>query len=291
MEVTQMELSARRVRVADLLELTKPRITLMVLITTLVGFYLAGADGLRFFLLANTLIGTGLVAAGASALNQYVERELDARMHRTRNRPLPDGRLLPNDALVFSSVISIAGVVYLMVFVNVLTGVLGLLTLTAYIFIYTPLKTRTTLCTLVGAFPGAAPPMMGWTAVRGEIDAVAVSLFAILFLWQMPHFFAIAWACAEDYVRGGFRVDSRGEKTSRQIILYGCALIPVSLLPTMLGVTGMVYVVGAILLGFVYLGYGFAVAVFRSNTHAQRLLRISVLYLPALLALMMLDKV
>src|SRR5437870_8005367 len=276
---------------ADLMELTKPRITFLVLITTLVGFYMGSRQGLNLLLLFHTILGTGLVASGASALNQYFERDLDARMVRTRNRPLPDGRLVPHDALIFSSLISAVGVAYLMFFVNVLTGALGAATLAGYILVYTPLKTRTALCTLVGAFPGAAPPVMGWTAARGDIDAVALSLFAILFLWQMPHFFAIAWIFTEDYTRAGFSIHVSGERTGRQIIFFCCALIPISILPTIFGLTGMTYLVGAILLGFIYLGYGFAVALFRSNTYAHRLLRISVLYLPALLVLMMIDKI
>jgi len=291
MAVSELGIAQRRSRVGDFVQLTKPRITLLVLITTLVGFYMGVAEGLSGLLLFHTILGTGLVAAGASALNQYVERDLDARMMRTRHRPLPGGRLVPAEALVFSIVISVAGVSYLSVFVNTLTGLLGALTLTAYILVYTPLKTKTALCTLIGAVPGAMPPLMGWTAARGEIDAVALSLFAILFLWQMPHFFAIAWIYTEDYARGGFVVHASGESTGRQIILYCCALIPISLLPSIFHVTGTIYFLGALLLGFVYLGYGFAVALFRSNTHAQRLLRISVLYLPALLVLMMLDKV
>jgi len=291
MEVTSLELTRRRARFADLMELTKPRITFLVLITTLVGFYMGSRDGVNFLLLFHALVGTGLVASGASALNQYFERDLDARMARTRNRPLPDGRLFPNEALIFSSLMSAGGVAYLMFFVNVLTGVLGAATLTGYIFVYTPLKTRTALCTLIGAFPGAAPPVMGWTAARGEIDAVALSLFAILFLWQMPHFFAISWIFTEDYTRAGFSMHVSGESTGRQIIFFCCALIPISVLPSFFGLTGMVYLLGAVLLGFIYLGYGFAVALFRSNTHAHRLLRISVLYLPALLVLMMMDKI
>jgi protoheme IX farnesyltransferase len=277
--------------VADLVELTKPRITFLVLVTTLVGFYMGSTRGLNLLLLLHTILGTGLVASGASALNQYFERDLDARMVRTRNRPLPGGRLVPNEALVFSSVISAAGVGYLLFFVNGLTAALGAATLAGYILVYTPLKTRTTLCTLIGAFPGAAPPVMGWTAARGEIDGFALSLFAILFLWQMPHFFAIAWIFTEDYARAGFSIHSSGVSTGRQIIFYCCALIPVSVLPTFFGLTGMVYFLGAILLGFTYLGYGFAVALFRSNAHAHRLLRVSVLYLPALLVLMMIDKI
>jgi heme o synthase len=291
MEVTPLELARRRVRIGDLIELTKPRITFLVLITTLVGFYMGSRDGLNFLLLFHTILGTGLIASGASALNQYLERDLDARMNRTRNRPLPDGRLIPNEALIFSGLISAAGVVYLMVFVNLLTGLIGAATLGSYVLVYTPLKTRTTLCTLIGAFPGAAPPVMGWTAARGEVDAVALSLFAILFLWQMPHFFAIAWIFTEDYARAGFSIHGSGVKTGRQIIMYCCALIPISVLPTFFGLTGMTYLLGAILFGFIYLGYGFAVALFRSNTHAHRLLRVSVLYLPALLLLMMLDKI
>ena len=280
-----------RARFRDLIELTKPRITLLVLITTLVGFYMGSRGGLNFLLLLHVIIGTGLVAGGASALNQYFERDLDARMLRTRNRPLPDGRLVPNEALIFSALISAAGVAYLMFFVNILTGALGAATLAGYILVYTPLKTRTTLCTLIGAFPGAAPPLMGWTAARGEIDAIALSLFAILFLWQMPHFFAISWIFTEDYLRAGFTMHGSSVKTGRQIIFFCCALIPVSVLPTFFGLTGMFYLYGAILLGFVYLGYGFAVALFRSSTHAHRLLRCSVLYLPALLVLMMIDKI
>jgi len=280
-----------KARVADLMELTKPRITLLVLVTTLVGFYMGSRDGINLSLLVHTILGTALVASGASALNEYVERDFDARMARTRNRPLPDGRLSPGEALVFSAVISAAGVTYLLYFVNALTAVLGAVTLAGYILVYTPLKTRTALCTLIGAFPGAAPPMMGWTAATGRIDAVALSLFAILFLWQMPHFFAIAWIFTEDYTRAGFSIHVSGERTGRQIIFFCCALIPVSILPTFFGLTGMTYFVGAVLLGFLYLGYGFAVALFRSNTHAHRLLRVSIFYLPALLALMMVDKV
>jgi len=278
-----------RARIFDFAELTKPRITVMVLVTTLVGFYMGSRD-LNFMLLLHAIIGTGLIASGASALNQYFERELDARMMRTRNRPLPRGRLLPNEALIFSVVVSVAGTVYLMLFVNMLTGALGAATLAGYILVYTPLKTRTTLCTLIGAFPGAAPPVMGWTAARGEVDAVALSLFAILFLWQMPHFFAIAWIFTDDYLRAGFSMKRSGESTGRQIILYCCALIPVSVLPYFFGLTGRIYLLSAILLGFIYLCYGCAVALFRSNTHAHRLLRVSVFYLPALLGLMMLDK-
>jgi heme o synthase len=290
MTVTEIGLSKRRARAMDYVELTKPRITFMVLISTIVGFYIGTPGPLPTILLFHTIAGTALVASGASALNQYAERHLDALMNRTRNRPLPGGRLIAGDALAFSIAISALGIGYLAVFVNILTAALGAFTLGAYILIYTPLKTRTTLCTLIGAFPGAIPPLMGWAAARGSLDLTGLSLFAILFLWQMPHFFAISWMFTEDYARAGFVVHGSGMKTGRQIVAYGCALIPVSLLPTVFGATGRWYLVGALLLGFVYLGYGFAVALFRSNTHAQRLLKISVLYLPLLFALMMIDK-
>ncbi len=291
MAVTELGIANRRVRAADFLELTKPRITLMVLVTTLVGFYMGSEGGLHFTVLLNTIIGTALVAAGASSLNQYLERDLDARMLRTRTRPLPEGRVLPSEALIFSIALAVTGVTYLTIFVNGITGALGALTLAAYAFVYTPLKTRTAFCTLIGALPGAVPPLMGWTAARGDMNGVALSIFAILFLWQMPHFFAIAWIFTEDYARGGFVMHSSGVNTGRQIILYCCALIPVSLLPSLFMATGTAYFYGALLLGFIYLGYGSAVALFRSNTHAHRLLRISILYLPALLVLMMFDKV
>jgi protoheme IX farnesyltransferase len=290
MAVTELGIVGRRARASDYFELTKPRITFMVLVATVVGFYMGSGENLQALLLLHTIVGTGLVAAGASAFNQYLEWRLDARMLRTRSRPIPAGRLDPLEALVFSIVISAAGIAYLAALVNVLTAALGAITLGAYILLYTPLKTRTTWCTLIGAFPGAVPPLMGWAAVRGDIDTVGLSLFAIQFLWQMPHFFAISWMFTEDYSRAGFVVHSSGVKTGRQIILYCCALIPVSLLPTLFGVTGRGYLVGALLLGFIYLGYGFAVALFRSNTHAQRLLKVSVFYLPALFVLMMIDK-
>jgi len=291
MAVTELGISNRRARISDFLELTKPRITFMVLVSTLVGFYMASETGLQSLTLLHTILGTALIASGASALNEYLERDLDARMVRTRNRPIPDGRIAPSDALAFSLTVSALGVVYLFVFVNLLTAALGALTLGAYTLIYTPMKTRSTWCTLIGAFPGATPPLMGWAAARGDLDMVALSLFAILFLWQMPHFFAIAWMFTEDYSRAGFAVHTSGVRTGRQIIFYGCALIPISLLPTVFGATGWWYLIGALVLGFIYLGYGIAVAFFRSTTYAQRLLRISVLYLPALLGLMMIDKV
>ncbi|HZI99672.1 MAG TPA: heme o synthase [Gemmatimonadaceae bacterium] len=291
MAVTEIGIANRRARVSDFFELAKPRITFLVLIATAVGFYMGSEGALQPFLLLHAIVGTALVAAGASAFNEYLERDLDARMVRTRTRPIPDGRITPNDALIFSIVISAAGIAYLALLTNLLTAAIGAATLAAYVLLYTPLKTRTTWCTLIGAFPGATPPLMGYVAAHGNADLIGLSFFAIQFLWQMPHFFAIAWMFTEDYLRAGFRVHSRGVATGRQIILYCSLLIPVSMLPVLFGSTGRLYLMGALLLGFVYLGYGFSVALFRSQTHAQRLLRVSVLYLPALFLLMMIDKV
>lgn len=287
-------LALKRSRVADYLELTKPRVTSLVLITTTVGFYMQSSAVLPGLLLFHTILGTALVAGGASAVNQYLEREHDARMLRTRARPLPGGRLGASAALVFSGAISLAGVLYLAVFTTPLAGGIALATVLLYAFVYTPLKKHTSLATLIGAVPGAAPPILGWAAAGGSLDAMAGALFGIVFLWQMPHFLAIAWLYQEDYRRGGFEKlavpTSAQEGTSRQIILYCCALVPVSLLPTTLGATGMTYMVGALVAGFMYLGYGLAVAMVRSPAAARRLLRASVLYLPALFFLMVVDK-
>lgn len=295
METAATKVTLRGRRVSDYLELTKPRITALVLITTLVGFYMGSSDELHHFILIHCIIGTALVAGGASALNQYLERDNDAQMIRTKDRPLPAQRLSEGDALLFAAAISIAGVVYLMTLTNVTTGTLAALTLLLYAFVYTPLKTKTAAAILIGAVPGAAPPILGWTAAGGNLDAMGWSLFAIVFFWQMPHFLAIAWIYDEDYMRGGFpqlSVRKTGElSASRQIIFYSSVLVPVSLLPTIFGVTGTLYLFAAILLGFSYLGYGVAVAVYRSQTAARRLLRTSVLYLPIILIIMMIDKV
>ncbi len=294
MKTMGADLTMRRSRVGDYLELTKPRITSLVLLTTLVGFYMGSNSGVDPLLLFHAILGTALVAGGASALNQYLERQNDARMLRTKDRPLPERRVLEIEALLFSVAISFVGVLYLLVFTNILTGTLGALTLVLYAFVYTPLKTRTAWATLIGAVPGAAPPMMGWAAAHGGLGPMAWVLFGIVFLWQMPHFLAIAWVYDEDYLRGGFSrltIKNAGEgNASRQIIFFCCALLPISLLPTTLGATGNIYLFGAIALGLIYLAYGLAVAVLRSHAYALRLLRASVLYLPAILLLMMFDK-
>jgi protoheme IX farnesyltransferase len=294
MRTVGADAAIRRSRIGEYMELTKPRVTSLVLITTLVGFYMGASGSIANILLFHAVVGVALVAGGASALNQYQERHQDAQMHRTRDRPLPEGRISETDALVFSWVISVAGISYLAVFTNFTTGVLAACTLLFYVFLYTPLKSRTALATLIGAIPGAAPPILGWTAAGGSVDSMAGALFAIVFLWQLPHFLAIAWLYDEDYMRGGFRyltIRNAGEgNAARQIILYCCALIPISLLPTSLGLTGTVYMFGALVAGLVYLGYGLAVAFFRSPKAARRLLKASILYLPAVFFLMVIDK-
>jgi protoheme IX farnesyltransferase len=284
-----------RAVLADLYGLTKPGITRLVLITTAVGFYLGSTGSFDLGLLLHTLLGTGLLAGGTNALNQYAERQADAAMKRTRDRALPAGRLKESTALVFSAGISVAGAVYLALLVNPLTALLGTAALLIYIFAYTPLKRKSWLCTLVGAVPGAIPPMMGWTAVTGSLDLLAWVLFGIVFLWQMPHFFAIGWLYRLDYARAGFPmlpvIDPEGRRTSRQIVLYTLALLAVSLLTTLLGLTGALYFVGALTLGLLFLGLGVALAYTRTGAHARRLFLGSVLYLPVLLVLMVVDKV
>ncbi len=281
------------VAIADLLAMTKPGITSMVALTAALGYLLAGGV-LVSWQLAATLLGTALVAAGASVLNQFWEREPDALMRRTAGRPLPAGRLDPDLALLLGVALGIAGLLELALAVNALTAALGAAALAGYVFIYTPLKKRSSLATVVGAIPGALPPMMGWCAVRGEVDLAAWALFGILFFWQMPHFLAIAWLCREDYARAGFPMlpvlDPGGAWTGRQSVLYGAALVPVSLLPSLLGLTGRIYFGGALALGVAYLGFCLAFAGRRSTGGARRLMFASLLYLPAVLIAMLLDR-
>ncbi len=279
---------------ADFMELTKPRITMMVALTTAVGFLLASPRPLDWDLLAHTLIGTALIASAASALNQVIERVTDARMRRTANRPIPAGRLAPEKAMLFGIALAVGGAAYLVFAVNLLTALIGMLTLASYVLLYTPMKRMSSLATIVGAFPGAAPPMMGCTAATGELGALAWVLFAILFLWQMPHFLAIAWIYRSDYERGGFPMltlgHQPGQRTARQMVLYAAALIPVSLLPSALGFLGAPYFVGALILGLIFLGYCFAFGRSHSSRAARRLLLASVVYLPVVLLLMVADQ-
>ena len=283
----------RRFGLADYFELTKPGVTSLILFSTLVGFYLA-APQLQLVPMFHVLFGTALVAGGTAALNQYWEREPDARMWRTRGRPLPMRRIAPWKALWFGVALAAAGTLHLTWHVNPLSGLLAALTLASYLFLYTPLKMRTPHCTLVGSFPGAIPPLIGWAAARGSLNAEAWVLYAILFLWQFPHFLAIAWLYRDDYERAGIAmlpvVEPDGKSTARQIVLYCAALLPVSLLPTWLGTTGWIYLAGTLLLssGFLYVAVQSAME--KSKRGARRLLQASVIYLPLVYGLMLLDK-
>ncbi len=282
-------------RLGDWVELTKPRITLMVVLTTAAGYYLGAAGTIDLLGLVHVLLGTAVVAGAASALNQVLERDTDARMLRTRSRPLPAGRVETSTAVGFGLLLAVAGALYLALAVNVLTASIGVVTLALYVLVYTPLKRLSSLCTIVGAVPGALPPVMGWTAATGALSAEAWVLFAILFFWQLPHFLAIAWNYRDDYARGGQPmlsvIDPDGASTARQIVLYCMALLPVSLAPTLVHLTGALYFYGALVLGVAYLGAGLHAARRRSHAAALVLLRVSVIYLPALLGLMTLDKV
>ncbi|MCH8266984.1 MAG: protoheme IX farnesyltransferase [Acidobacteria bacterium] len=286
-------LAVSRSPLADYLELTKPRVTLLILMSTCVGFYLGSVGRLNLSLMAFTLLGTALAASGTAALNQYWERDTDGKMLRTKDRPLPAGRMFPWKALCFGIALSLAGIVLLAWLTNFLASLLAALTLGSYLFLYTPLKTRTPHCTLVGAFPGAIPPLIGWVAARGEISLLACVLYLMLFLWQFPHFLAIAWMYREDYARGGIAmwpvIEPDGKTTGRQIILYSAALIPISLLPSLVGFTGALYLCGALILGLAYLHFGVRVAVVKSTMQARRLLQASVLYLPLLYVLLLVD--
>ena len=272
-------------RLSDYLELTKPRISIMVLVSVSVGFALASEGAIQFSLLAHAIFGIALVAAGSSALNQYRERETDRLMPRTAARPLPGGRLSPMEVLAFGIGSGLIGVLYLASFVNLTSALLTGLTLLTYVLIYTPLKRTTGLCTAVGAIPGALPPVLGWTAAGGELNAGALSLFGILFLWQFPHFLAIAWLYREQYGKAGLKMlpSSRPGVTGRLATGYALALLPVSLLPSRFDLAGDAFFLTALVLG---LGYVLcAVRFMRQETQstARGLLWSSLLYLPLLL--------
>jgi heme o synthase len=275
-----------RPAIRDYLELSKSRIVLMVLITTAAGFLFAGSRDV--VLLLNTLIGTALVAAGTNALNQYVEREYDARMRRTRLRPLPDGRLAPRTALIFAWTISVVGAIYLAVAVNWLTALLAAFTLASYIFVYTPLKRTSSLCTIIGAVPGAVPALMGWTAATGTLGLGGWIAFAIVFLWQLPHFMAISWMYREDYERAGFVMlsvrDAEGKATARQALFYSLALLALSLLPQAFGQARLAAIAAAAVL--VVMSIAFLLD--RSNRSARRLFMTSNVYLLVVMLLLVL---
>jgi protoheme IX farnesyltransferase len=287
-------LAAGRTAASDYLELTKPRITLMVMLTTMVGFVMGSGPRVRLGALAAVLVGTGLVAAGASVLNMLMERRTDALMLRTRNRPLPAGRLRPADSLAWGFVLTGAGVFVLGWLSGTLPAGVALVTWLSYLLFYTPLKPLTSLSTVVGALPGALPPVIGWAAARGSLDPGAFVLFAILFLWQIPHFLAIAWIYREDYARAGLPMlpvlDPAGKVTGRQAVANSLALLIVSLTPRAAGMAGNVYLVGAVLLGLGFTGVAFLSAVARNVTAARRLFLASIVYLMSLCALLVADR-
>jgi protoheme IX farnesyltransferase len=290
----QIERLGTRERVSAYLELTKPRITFLIVLTSAAGFALASRGSVNYAALLSAMLGIALLSSGIATINQYMERDLDALMRRTANRPLPSGKLLPWEALAFGVGLTVSAEVYLAVLVNPLTALLGLTVIAGYLFGYTPLKTRTSLSTMVGAFPGAVPPLIGWAAARGTIGLEAWVLFAILFLWQFPHFLAIAWMYREDYSRAGILmlpvVEPDGRVTGQQIVVYTLLLLPVSLLPTALGISGKVYLYGAIVLGLLFLYSSVRAAFSKSRQEARRLLLASVIYLPLLFILMVLNR-
>ncbi|GMU94280.1 MAG: protoheme IX farnesyltransferase [Candidatus Hydrogenedentota bacterium] len=291
-----MSKSADRSRLGAYVELTKPRILVMVLVTATLGFFMGGmgfhgfaaVDGL-FYL----LIGVAMTSAGAGALNHYLEREPDALMDRTRNRPIPSGKVAPHHALLFGEYLVLGGVLVLLWRVNLLTAFLALLTAFLYVLVYTPMKRLTWLNTLIGAVPGALPPMGGWAAATGRVELGAWVLFAILFIWQQPHFYSIAWMFRDDYRKGGFRMlpveDPQGTRTFRQILGFSALLVPVSMLPAWIGQNGLIYLAGALLLGAWMFASCLPLVRSGSVTDARRVLKASVLYLPLLLALIVID--
>jgi protoheme IX farnesyltransferase len=283
-----------REKVSAYAELTKPRITFLIVLTSAAGFCLGAKGGLDYARFAHAMLGVALLSSGIATLNQYMERDLDGLMRRTQLRPLPSGKLAPVEALIFGAGLTLIAEAYLALLVNPLTALLGLTVVAGYLFMYTPLKTRTTLSTAVGAFPGAMPPLIGWTAASGEMTMGAWVLFAILFLWQFPHFLAIAWMYREDYGRAGIKmlpvVEPEGRITGQQIVAYTLMLLPVSLIPTLIGISGKIYFYGAIVLGLLFLFSSITAALSKSRQQARRLLLASVLYLPLLFGLMVLNQ-
>ena len=278
----------------DYLALTKPRITWLILMSTGIGYFFGSKDGWHWLTLFHTILGTGLMASGTAALNQWFERTADAQMRRTQARPLPSGRLPEEKALLFGLLISAAGFFDLQLGANPLAALLGAVTLASYLFLYTPLKQRSPHSTTIGAIPGAMPPLIGYAAASGTLSWDAWILFAILFLWQFPHFYAIAWMYREDYERAGIRmlpvVEPNGESTARRILWFSLALIPISLIPKYLSMAGNIYLVGALALGLLFLYAGVRVSFDRTRQRARRVLLASVVYLPALYGLLLFDR-
>lgn len=289
-EIQEVKNVGVREKLAAFFELTKPRIAFMLVLTAAAGFYLGSDTGFNWILFINSMVGITLLAFGVATLNQYIERNIDGLMLRTEKRPLPSGRLSGTEALIFGSLLAIGSEIYIAFWVNTLTAILGLIVIVGYVFLYTPLKTRTSASTAIGALPGALPPLMGFTAAANEITIGAWVMFAMLFLWQFPHFLAIAWMYREDYAKAGILmlpvVEKEGKITARQIVIFTIILIPVSLAPFFLGIAGWIYLIGAILLGAWFLYAAVAAARAKSIPQARKLMLVSVLYLPLIFALM-----
>ncbi len=286
--------SARSGFIRDLVELVKARLTLLVLLTTAVGFYLGADSPINFAALLHTVFGTAAAAAGAAALNQWWEYKLDALMHRTRSRPVPAGRMRPRDAVILGTALSIFGVIYLAFVCNALSAALAAITIIIYIFAYTPLKRVSTFNTALGAVPGALPPMIGWAAARGTLNAGAWMLFAILFFWQLPHFFAIAWMYRDDYARAGFQMissdDRTGERSASQSVFFCMLLFIVAGLPAFLGIATVFYLLAELVLGGVFIAVAMRFLKTRATSDARRLFITSIIYLPLLLGALVLSK-
>jgi protoheme IX farnesyltransferase len=295
MSTTRVQTLPALTRSWAFVQLAKPDVTFLVVLTTLAGFQLGAQGSVKLFRLTHAVVATLLLAAGTSALNQYVEREEDARMRRTARRPIPSGALQPSEALAFGVTFCLLGAVYLLAFSGPLAALIGMLVTASYLGAYTPLKKRTPWATFVGAFPGAAPPLIGWAAAQETLSTGAWTLFLILFLWQFPHFLAIAWMYREDYSRAGVRMistqDPAGKLTFGQIVAYSAALIPASLLPSVLGLAGVNYFFGALVLGLAMLQVSLWAAATKSNLRAKWLMHATVLYIPLLFGLLLLDKV
>jgi heme o synthase len=294
MSTNAVALPTTRSRASDYVALAKPRLNVLVVASSLAGYAMAGGESARLGLVLATLIGTGLVAGGASAFNQLIERETDGLMKRTRLRPLPDGRLAPMEAAAVAAALSLAGLLILALGANLLSAGVACTTLVTYVAVYTPLKPQTSFATVIGAIPGALPPVIGWAAARGDLSQGAWVLFGIVFLWQLPHFLAIAWIYRDDYARAGFPmlpvIEPDGKSTGRQAALYAVALLPLSLTPTLLGMAGNVYFAGALVLTLPFVGLSLRFAVTRAVLDARRLFFASIIYLPLLWMLMIADR-
>lgn len=300
MEIVSAEISETKVigvreKLAAFLELTKPRIAFMLVLTAAAGFYLGSGRSFDVLLFFNSMLGITFLAFGVATLNQYWERKTDRLMERTANRPLPTNKVTPTEALIFGILLSVIAEVYLFFLVNGLTAGLGLIVIFGYVLLYTPLKTRTSASTAIGALPGAMPPLMGWTSSADSITLGAWALFALLFLWQFPHFLAIAWMYKEQYANAGIKmlpvVEPEGKITARQIVLFTVLLLPVSVAPFFIGMAGIVYLIGASLLGIWFLTASIRAARAKSVKNARKLLLVSVLYLPLIFALMVLNHI